>query len=1269
MDYWDSEEDRPRVMTYVRKKSRLGITLRRPVVSRDLLWLEINGYSILNYYRAPGDATVVDFLTELDPPPNCLAMGDANAKHPDWEPGVISRDGGGRLAEWATRTGMSFIGEPGVPTHVSGHVIDLPFSNIPFLEARRDTATISGSDHYPIRIPFTSVGTTPTQGDTRPRIADADLERVGDLAALAAQALPKHIPHTPEGVEEAARALSAKLVDILTTLGRTKRTDGKAAPWWTAECETARRTWRGAVPPEDDLGEATPERRAFLATVRRAKREYWRKRIDDTNTDQKLYEVVGWCRKGPTLNAPPLQDGPDTPLIEDGPAKAKFLHQKILNRFTAEDDLPENEGIPEGPGTLPWDTSVPPEELKHHMCAVAATSPGTDGVTTRLLKAAWPHIQDHCCRLGEAILQTAYFPTLWKEGLVTMIPKIGKSDMSTFRSYRPIALLSCIGKGYERLLAKRMAWTALQHNLVSPTHAGALPRRSATDLAVSLTHDVETALARGKKVTMVTLDVQGAFDALLRRRLTKRMHDQGWPPIAIRLVDSFLTNREVRSKLEEHTSPPTTQQCGTPQGSPWSPILYMLYLAELVKMGTCRYGYADDIALIAIGRDLEESTKKASDEVNRILAYGEANKICFAPEKMEAIHFSRSRDSPNPDIPTEAGLVTPVPLREAIGVDENGDTSWGPSSPALRWLGIWFDRRLTFKRHVERRVAATIKIANHIKSLGRVSRGPPADALHKAVTTIVIPSLLYGSEVWYKGRTKPNARNRTNRPTETSTRLGSHIDSIQRALVKSARGILPVWKTQPNASLFADAGLPTAELALEEARYRLAVRLRTIHEGHPLALRSQRTVAQRGRTVGQPTKICSNIQLTLGLLPEVERVTLYPPRYGAGSRDNPTRGLSKEEATTEFNDWFQTMNPWDVTVFSDGSMTKDGVGYGYVVYSGQTKETEGKGGLSTFATVFDAEALGALRGLEAATTLFPGLPITLCADNTATLWCIQKDAPATSHSVFTKIHSIMKDTPVTIKWSPGHQDIAGNEAADALAKDGAAGDLDPAARDTASGIKSIARKRIKTAAISWWTNKPPKLNKKGEDVGTVRPVGHVDAHVSYRPGKCPPALKLPRPYLNKYLATLSGHGDYMWYHKKFGHTDAEMHCACHCAKAPTHLVHCRTTQELIDEWPAPPKPLKPNGEPFEYNSWAQRLHEKRFWTRGHFEGYWVWLIQNPSEFEKFCKATEYFERAAIPFGPQSDCCIPQEDEWDAQSQAESDTSLEIIVPGHLSQSI
>ncbi|KAG0153125.1 hypothetical protein PDIDSM_4975, partial [Penicillium digitatum] len=74
---------------------------------------------------------------------NSLIGGDFNARNEAFEPGVANANRGGEIAQWSSDSGLDFIGEPGVPTHQAGHVLDLTFSNIPYASTvvREDLAT------------------------------------------------------------------------------------------------------------------------------------------------------------------------------------------------------------------------------------------------------------------------------------------------------------------------------------------------------------------------------------------------------------------------------------------------------------------------------------------------------------------------------------------------------------------------------------------------------------------------------------------------------------------------------------------------------------------------------------------------------------------------------------------------------------------------------------------------------------------------------------------------------------------------------------------------------------------------------------------------------------------------------------------------------------------------------------------------------------------------------------------------------------------------
>ena len=92
---------------------------------------------------------------------------------------------------------------------------------------------------------------------------------------------------------------------------------------------------------------------------------------------------------------------------------------------------------------------------------------------------------------------------------------------------------------------------------------------------------------------MLTLDVQGAFDAVLRGRLIRRLQEQGWPVNVIQWVASFTRRRTASLRLGNHSSQAYQVPAGLPQGS--------------LRTRRCRFGYADDICQLVASPSLEEN--------------------------------------------------------------------------------------------------------------------------------------------------------------------------------------------------------------------------------------------------------------------------------------------------------------------------------------------------------------------------------------------------------------------------------------------------------------------------------------------------------------------------------------------------------------------------------------------------------------------------------------------------------------------------------------
>ena len=61
VDSWDSNDTRPRVMTYIHKDSRILTDQKRPALTRDILWLTVNGVTIVKQYSCDPSAFIKSY--------------------------------------------------------------------------------------------------------------------------------------------------------------------------------------------------------------------------------------------------------------------------------------------------------------------------------------------------------------------------------------------------------------------------------------------------------------------------------------------------------------------------------------------------------------------------------------------------------------------------------------------------------------------------------------------------------------------------------------------------------------------------------------------------------------------------------------------------------------------------------------------------------------------------------------------------------------------------------------------------------------------------------------------------------------------------------------------------------------------------------------------------------------------------------------------------------------------------------------------------------
>lgn len=188
------------------------------------------------------------------------------------------------------------------------------------------------------------------------------------------------------------------------------------------------------------------------------------------------------------------------------------------------------------------------------------------------------------------------------------------------KAWRPISLLSVIGKGLERLLGRRLSRQAIENDVLHRQHFGALPKRSATDLLACLVHDVEKAKLASQPSrllsSLLTMDIDGAYNYVLRNRPGRRLLEQGWQPLLVRLIGTFITDRTARQRNDGTPRPLTS---GLPQGSP---IVFLLYVEPLLKIagGSNKdYGYVDDVAFLRQGKTLADCRRELQTTLEAVI--------------------------------------------------------------------------------------------------------------------------------------------------------------------------------------------------------------------------------------------------------------------------------------------------------------------------------------------------------------------------------------------------------------------------------------------------------------------------------------------------------------------------------------------------------------------------------------------------------------------------------------------------------------------------
>lgn len=246
-------------------------------------------------------------------------------------------------------------------------------------------------------------------------------------------------------------------------------------------------------------------------------------------------------------------------------------------------------------------------------------APGMDGICAEMLRMIWRAIPDRLKRVYDVCLQTGCFPAKWKTARVIVLLKSPEKVRTDPGSYRPICLLSVLGKVLERLMVRRLE-RGLAGTLCDAQY-GFVRGRSTEGAWNCVTEWVNASEA--KYVLGIFVDFQGAFDNLEWGCVLDRLREVGCEEI--RLWESYFCERKVCMTGACETVWKNVQR-GCPQGSICGPFIWNLMIDGLLwrlREHECKVvAYADDLLLLIEGQSRLELERKGTVWMRMVSEWG-----------------------------------------------------------------------------------------------------------------------------------------------------------------------------------------------------------------------------------------------------------------------------------------------------------------------------------------------------------------------------------------------------------------------------------------------------------------------------------------------------------------------------------------------------------------------------------------------------------------------------------------------------------------------
>ena len=348
-------------------------------------------------------------------------------------------------------------------------------------------------------------------------------------------------------------------------------------------------------------------------------------------------------------------------------------------------------------------------------------APGPDKLPPLLLKQLSTELSIPLAIIFNKSISEGHVPTQWKEAEVTAIFKKGNKNLTN--NYIPVSLTSILCKTLESFITDSIQNYMESNKMFNSCQHGFRKHRSCVTQLLEVMNDFTNYIDNKKNIDILYLDFSKAFDTVPHERLLNKLKAYGITNNVHKWIQSFLSNRKQRVRINNSYSDFSPITSGIPQGSILGPVLLIFFINDLPDNvnSKCKI-FADDTKIY----NSADNSQSIQDDINSLMDWSDIWQLKFNAQKCNVIHIGKSST-----------------VNDYFMGDNNTKIN---SVEHEKDIGVTFDTKLNFDIHINSVVSKANQLIGLVK---RSFQFLDQDMFLKLYKAIIRPHLEYANVIWH----------------------------------------------------------------------------------------------------------------------------------------------------------------------------------------------------------------------------------------------------------------------------------------------------------------------------------------------------------------------------------------------------------------------------------------------------------------------------------------------------------------------------------------